>query len=206
MDGVSQRLRALLTRTVGGVPVVVPLAGGVAIVAVLCVYVLASPPGPAVVRSSAAPATGKPLPAVDQPPDPCTLLNVPEVAWVLGAPLSVERPSLATRTTAERRCTWSTRTAPFTTADLVVVTATSARASVAMTIDENYAAASGALPDGHDVAGLGETARYSPARRAVYVKLKSAWFGLDAAGGLPGPRLEAALVGLARTVARRYPH
>jgi hypothetical protein len=76
-----------------------------------------------------------------------------------------------------------------------------------VTIDESYAGASGGLTDEQGLPGLGETARYSPGRRALYVKLPTAWFSLTATGGgFSASRVPTALLGSARTVANRYPH
>jgi len=206
MDGVPPWLRTLLTKTVGGVPLLVPVVGIVAIVAILGVYVLGSPSAPAVVRSPAAPPTGRALPAADQPPDPCTLLNIHEVAFVFGVGLTTERSNLAMADGAGRQCSWSTGTPPITTVSLLVVSAPSAQASRGVTIDESYAGASGSLTDVQDLPGLGETARYSAGKRALYVKLPTAWFALTVTGGVSATRLQGALTGAARTVLNRYPH
>jgi hypothetical protein len=206
MDGVSPRLRLLLTRTVGGVPLVVPVVGIVAVVAILGFYLVASPPAPAVVRAPVAPPTGRALPATDQPPDPCSLLNIREVAFAFGVGLTTERSNLAMADGAGRQCSWSTSTVPSTTVSLVIVTAASAHASRGVTIDESYAGASGGLTDEQDLPGLGEAARYSPGRRVLYVKLPTAWFSLTATGGVTAAKLQSALLGSGRTVANRYPH
>ena len=206
MDGVSPRLRTLLTKTVGGVPLVVPVVGVVAIVAILGVYLLASPPAPAVVPSRVAPPTGRALPVADQPPNPCGLLNIHEVAFIFGAALTAQRSNLAMADGAGRQCSWSTATPPITTVSLVVVSAASAQASRGVTIDESYAGASGSLTDEQDLPGLGETARYSPGKRALYVKLPTAWFSLTATGGVSATKLQSAMTGAARTVVSRYPH
>jgi hypothetical protein len=206
MDGVSPRLRSLLTKTVGGVPVLVPLVGVVAIVAILGVYVVASPPAPAVVRAPVAPPVGRALPVADQPPDPCTLLTIHEAAFAFGVGFTTERSNLAMADGAGRQCSWSTAAAPAATVSLVIVTTVSAQASRGVTIDESYAGASGGLTDAQDIPGLGNTARYSPGRRALYVELPTAWFSLTATGGFSATKLEEALLGSARTVATRYPH
>jgi hypothetical protein len=207
MDGDSPRLPAFLTRTVAGVPLVVPLVAVVAIVAILGVYLVASPPAPAVVRSPAAPPTGRALPTADQPPDPCTLLNIREVAFAFGVGLTGQRSNLAMVDGAGRQCTWSTATAPYAAVSLVIVTATSAQASRGVTIDESYAGASGGLTDEQDLAGLGKTARYSPGKRALYVELPTAWFALTATGaGISATKMQTALLGAAKTVLSRYPH
>ena len=204
MLSVSPRVRSLLTTTVGGVPAVVPIVAGVAIVAILSVYLLASAPAPAVVRPRAAPATGRALPAVDQPPDPCALLNIHAIAFVFGVPLTTEKSTPAMGDGAPRRCVWSTATSPVTTVSLVVVTATSARLSTGVTIDESYAAVSATLPEVVDLPGLGQTARFSLQKRALFVKLAGAWFGLTTTGNAPAAKLKAGLAGLGRSVLTRY--
>jgi hypothetical protein len=206
MDGISPRLRTTLTRTVGGVPLLVPVVGIVAIVAILGVYLVASPPAPAVVRAPAAPPTGRALPEADQPPNPCSLLNIREVAFAFGVGLTTQRSNLAMADGAGRQCRWSTATPPITTITLVVVSTASAQASRGVTIDESYAGASGGLTDEQDLPGLGETARYSPGRRALYVKLPTAWFALTATGSVSATKARTALIGAARTVLVRYPH